>query len=951
MEMFRCLPPDTGMAFVLIQHLSPQHLSMLSTFVQKATRMQVQEAENGMRVAPNQVYIITPNAVLEIFHGVLHLSPMPAPHAGTMPVNTFLTSLARDQGNLAIGVILSGTGSDGSVGLKDIKADGGITLVQEPKTAKFDGMPLAAISAAAPDHVLPIAEISRELVKIASHPVVKKATPLEESHPNSETEEVLQKIFILVRSATKIDFSTYKYPTIIRRIKRRMVLHRVETLKHYLDYLKATPLEVRALFDDLLINVTDFFRDAEAFDALKTVAFPELLENRPSGTPIRVWVPGCSTGEEVYSIAISLLEFLGDAVNKFPIQIYGTDICESAIKIARLGNYPESASKNLSSARIERFFQRDQGGYRVTRAVRDCCIFSLQDVTSQPPINRLDLLSCRNLMIYLGPTIQKKLMETFYYALNPRGYLMLGSSESVGSAAELFAIADKKNKIYTKKSSPFQSRRDFQDAPARFQPTEAALQATAVDVPRRPSKAIDPVVEAERLVLERYAPAWVLVNEGLDIVQFRGATGNYIEPASGQPTWNLMRMLRAGLSPDIRILIHSALKEGAPVRKEGIKVKSRALEFTVDIEVSPIASSYCLVIFMERTSARTDGTSELKATKKDKQSISPKDREIVALKDELGQTQKSLQSIIEDQNATTEEMQSANEEVLSANEELQSTNEELETAKEELQSTNEELTSLNDELSSRNRELDDINNDLINVLSNANVSIVMLGTDLKIKRFTPMAEKLLKLIASDVGRNLTDINLGFQVENLEEKIADVIRNVSTVEIETKDRNNQWYSIRIRPYKTTDNRIDGAVIVFVNIDEAKKREEIVRETQTYSDGIIQTVRDPLIVLDANLRVERANQAFFDIFKLRSKDTLGHLFYEIGDGHWKSPELRTLLEEVLPQQKEVRDFKVVKKFPRVGERTLLLNARALEWEGQIKLLILISLHDLTEHERKK
>jgi two-component system CheB/CheR fusion protein len=908
----------------------------------------VEEVREGVLIAPNQVYVIPPNTILEIFHKVLHLSPIPAPHAGSRPVDTFFTSLARDQGNMAVGVILSGTGSDGSVGLKDIKADGGITFVQDPKEAKYDGMPLAAIGLASPDHVLSVENISLELAKIAELPYVRKQLSLEEHSPNVETEELLKRIFILVRNATKIDFSHYKFPTIIRRINRRMVLHRVDTLKSYLAYLQVTPLEVTALFEDLLINVTDFFRDVEAFEALKARVFPEIVKNKAAGTSIRIWVPGCSTGEEVYSIAISLLEFLGDGANKFPIQIYGTDICESALKVARRGIYPESACRNLSAIRSERFFQRDQGGLRVSKNVRDCCIFSIQDVTSQAPINKLDLLSCRNLMIYLGVAIQKKVMETFYFALNPTGFLMLGSSETVGTSADLFSVTDKKNKIYGKKGNHASPARDYQELPAVQ--VQAALAQLDEAGPFRGRKALSPVVEAERLVLEKYAPAWVLVDQNLDIIQFRGPTGNFIEPASGHPSWNLMKMIHRSLSPDVRMLLHAAMKEGIPVSKEGLKLKSLGSVQTVNVEVTPLASGHCLVIFIERSVAKVSAKAKNSKASAGKLK-DPKDAEILALSEELNQSQKSLQSIIEDQNASNEEMQSSNEEVLSANEELQSTNEELETAKEELQSTNEELTSLNDELSSRNRDLDSLNNDLTNVLSNANVSIVMVGSDLRIRRFTPMAEKLLKLIASDVGRNLTDINLGFKIEDLESRITDVIAHMTTIELECQNREGRWYSLRIRPYKTMDNRIEGAVIVFVNIDDAKNRERVVLETQNYSDGIIQTVRDPLVVLDQKLCVERANKAFYDVFKLNPQNTLGRFFYEIGDGHWDSPELRTLLEDVLPKQKEVRDFKITKDFPGSGNRALILNARSLVWEGQIKLLILISLHDLPTSERAR
>jgi two-component system CheB/CheR fusion protein len=948
MELFRTLPPDTGMAFVLVQHLSPQHLSLLGSLVQKATRMQVEEISDGTTVIPNHVYIIPPNALLEIFHGVLHLSPIVAPHGSSMPVNSFLTSLARDQGNLAIGMILSGTGSDGAFGLREIKADGGITLVQEPSTAKFDGMPKAAIAEAAPDFVLKIEEMASELMKIASHPVVRKPVVAEESEPSPENAEILQRIYILLRGATKVDFSNYKYPTIIRRIKRRMVLHRIDGLKHYLAHLKSKPDEVSALFEDLLINVTSFFRDADAFESLKSRAFPELLDGRSQGAAIRIWVPGCSTGEEVYSIAISLNEFLGDKVNQFPIQIYGTDICQSSIKISRTGIFPESAVKNISSERLKRFFVREQGGYRVTRVIRDCCIFSIQDVISQPPINRLDLLSCRNLMIYLGQSAQKKLMETFFYALNPNGFLMLGAAESLGSAVSLFAIVDKKNKIYVKKNSPTQIAREYLDAPpnAATVPSPPASE-TPLRVGLRPS---NPVNDAERIVLNKFAPAWVLVNRTLDIVQFRGETDPYIAPASGQPTWNLMKMLRGGLSSDIRVLISSAMKDQKAVSRAGLKVTSGGVRRTLDVDAVPIDSAasepHCLVVFKERVSERAKSGTPKKGSKKER-AINLRNSENVRLQEELERTQQSLQSIIEDLNTTNEEMQSANEEVSSANEELQSTNEELETAKEELQSTNEELTTLNDELLSRNKDLDHLSNDLLNVLSNANVSIIMVGRDLRIRRFTPMAEKCLKLIAADIGRNLMDINLGFPMEKFDEKISQVINTLTTIEAETQDRQGHWYSVQIRPYQTVDNKVDGAVIVLMNVDEIKLREKQVLAAERFSDGIIQTVRDPLVVLRQDLTVERANQAFYDTFRVNREATFGRSFYELGNGQWDIPALRELLEKVLVEGLEVRDFTVAHNFEQIGKKEMILNARKLEWEGQQKLFLLISIHEYLEH----
>ncbi len=953
MEMFKDLPSDTGMSFVLIQHLSPQHLSLLSTLIQKGTRMNVQEAEDQMRVRPNHVYIIPPNHTLEIFHGVLQLTTLTEQHSNILPINLFLTSLARDQGNLAIGIILTGTGADGADGLRNIEADGGITFVQEPTTAKFDGMPKAAILATSPDFILSVKDISKELVRIAAHPFIKRALMIEESEPSPETEKVLQKIFLLVRTATKIDFSTYKYPTMIRRIKRRMVLHRIDSLNQYFTYLQTAPQEVKFLLEDLLINVTNFFRDTEVFESLKENVIPQFMKDRAQGTPIRIWSPGCSTGEEVYSIAICLIEYLGDAFHKFPIQIYGTDICEPAIKIARLGSYPESASRNISPERLDRFFIKDNGRYRITKAVRDCCIFSIQDVTSHPPINRLDLLSCRNLMIYLGPTVQKKLMETFYYALNPNGFLMLGSSESVGSSANLFAIIDKKNKLFIKKGIPQFSVKTVSQEP--LQTSVERLSKNSDKIPfKQLTKIADPVTLAEQLMLEKYSPAWVLVNQSLDIVQFRGATDHYIASASGQPTWNLIKMLRDGLAPSIRVLIHSAQKDMKPSRKNGLKVNSKPIPRVVDVEVIPLMPTpqdfFFLIVFVESKDTQKSLSKE-KIQKRKSNEKDPILLENAALKEELALTHKSLQSIVEDQTATSEEMQSTNEEVLSANEELQSTNEELETAKEELQSTNEELTTLNDELTNRNNELDHLSNDLMNVLSNANVSIVMVGSDLRIRRFTPMAEKLLNLIPTDVGRILTEINFGFNINKLEERVGSVIRTMDTFEAEIQDRQGLWYSIRIRPYKTIDNKIDGAVLVFVNINDAKIKQNLIEDAKRYSEGVIQTVRDPLVVLDKDLHIERANQAFYDTFKVTEKETIGHTFYEIGNQQWDIPALKTLLEDVLPNKSEIRNFEVSHKFEQIGDKIIILNARTLEWEGQKKHLILIGLHDLTEREHKR
>lgn len=937
-ELFKLLPPDTGMAFVLVQHLSPKHFSMLSEIIQKTTRMDVQEAKDATKILPNNVYVIPPNSIMEVFHGVLHLRPMNQPHSTNRLVDIFFRSLAYDHRNLAVGIVLSGTGSDGAQGLRDIKAEGGISFIQDPATAKFDGMPRMAMELDHPDKVLPIAALAKELVKITFKPNAR-VFALDASALTPENEAYLKQIFILVRSLTGTDFSTYKTPTIIRRIKRRMVLHRIDSLKHYHSFLESSKEEVKALFGDLLINVTEFFRNPEVFDALKTKVFPEILRDRAEGEAIRLWVPGCSTGEEVYSIAITLLEYLGKSAAKFPVQIYGTDISDDIVKKARAGLFPEAISKQISDERLSRFFIKEPNGYRVSPTVRQCCIFSTQDVTADPPIHRLDILSCRNLMIYLGPSVQQRLMENFFYALKPTGFLLLGASESVGTAASLFAIVDDKTKIYLKRATAAPPRR-FLGKLKEPNPVPKGADDTS-----HTNLASDPIALAEKIVLERYAPASILVNQAMDIVQFTGNTTHFISHKSGQPSWNLFKMLRDDLVTEIRVLLHSAQKEKIVAKKVGLQFKSGSKSRLLDLVAIPIATAridaHYLVLFFVRALPQKSGE---KIPARDEKQVSE-------LKQELAATKSSLRSFMEEQNATNEELQSANEEILSANEELQSTNEELETAKEELQSTNEELVTLNDELSNRNSELTEANNDLSNVLSNAHGAIVIVGASMQIRRITPAAAKLLNIGLNDIGRKLMDFNLGFPTDVIEEKLTDAVRNVSTLEFELRNRAGNYYLIRIRPYKTVDNRIEGAVATFIDIDDLKTKERGILATQRYSNAIIQTMHDSLLVIDGSLRIQNANRAFYKTFRVDESATLGKLLYELGNGQWDIPELRKLLEEILPKKVEIEAFKVTHDFEHIGKQTMLINAQRLVWEHQKEILILLAIRRVADEDISK
>jgi two-component system CheB/CheR fusion protein len=828
------LPRKTNMAFVLVQHLAPKHESALTDLLSRVTQIPVTEVKDGMVVEPDCVYVIPPNVNMGIRGGRLHLMPR-APDQQHLPVDFLLRSLAEERGSKAIGVILSGTASDGTLGVKAIKAEGGITFAQDEKSAKYGDMPRNAIATGSIDFVLPPAGIAHELVEIAHHPYLQQAHAQENAEIAGELEGEMRKILLLLRTATGVDFTHYKQSTIKRRIKRRMMLQRAGTLREYIKRLQESRAELDALYQDILIHVTGFFRDPEVFEGLKTQIFPNLLKHRASGEALRVWVPGCSTGEEVYSIVISLLEYLGDTSSSMDIQIFATDISEPALEKARAGVYEESIAADVSSERLRRFFAKTARGYQVNKAIRDACVFARQDLVKDPPFSRLDLISCRNLLIYLGAVLQKKVLPTFHYALKPTGYLLLGNSETIGGNGEHFSIVDRKHKIYAKK--PLPTRLAAGLPRSGYAPERADLAKKSEEV----GSPFDIQKEAERILLARYAPAGVIVNGDLEILQFRGHTGAFLEPAPGQAGLTLPKMAREGLLVDVRAAIQKARKEDAPARKQGIRIKRDGRLLEVDIEVIPIkspnsAERWFLVLFEEAPPPKTNAR-KISRRESGRGSIaqSAHERQVIQLQEELAHTKSTLQSIIEEQETTNEELKSANEEILSSNEELQSTNEELETAKEELQSTNEELTTLNEELQNRNVELSVANNDLLNLLASANIPILMLGNDLRIRHFTPPTEKLLNLIPSDMGRPIGDLRPNLAAVDLEQSISDAIDTVSVKEREVQDLQGRWYSMRIRPYITSENKIDGAVISWIDISGLK-------ETQAATERALGQVED-------------------------------------------------------------------------------------------------------------
>src|SRR5438094_2443573 len=825
-QLLKALGPGSGMAYVLVQHLDPSHESALTELLARATEMPVRQVTDATPVEPNHVYVIPPNVDMIIAQGILRLTARTETRGHHMPIDRFLRSLAEDQGSNAIGVILSGTASDGTLGLAAIKAEGGITFAQDEQSAKFDGMPQNAIAAGCVDFVLPPDAIGRELARIRAHPYLALSSSSKTAELVPGGDPQLKNILHLLQTANEVDFSDYKLATVKRRILRRMALHQIRKLKAYVEFLRHHPAEVEALHEDLLIKVTSFSRDPAAFEAQKTDIFPSILKHRPLEEPIRVWVPGCSTGEETYSQAIALLEFLGPRSADTPIQLFGTDLSQASIEKARAGVYPESIAADVSPERLRRFFAKVEDGYRISKTIRDRCVFARQNLLQDPPFSRIDVISCRNVLIYLGPVLQKRIMPIFHYALKPRGFLMLGEAEGITStASDLFELMDRKHKIYCRKPTPSGLHFDFAASQQRIQ--EGNLTSRKEARQREGSvHLLDLRKETDRILLTKYAPIAVVINDDMEVVESRGHVGLYLELAPGRASFSVLKMAREGLLFDLQAAINKAKteKEGVPVRKENVPVERDGELKDVNLEVTrfKVASNRernFLIVFED---SRPAGRAESAATMAGEAILSEggkekrSDRQSSHLKQELVATKRYLHSLVEDKEASNEELQAANEEILSSNEELQSTNEELQTAKEELESTNEELHTVNEELHNRNFELTQANNDFVNLLSSVNIAMLMLGGDLRIRRVTPQAEKLLGLIPTDVGRVITSIRPNIDVPDLEQMIAEVIKTVTVQEREVRDREGHWYSLRILPYKT-ESMTEGAVLTLVDIN--------------------------------------------------------------------------------------------------------------------------------------
>ncbi|MGZ4980266.1 MAG: chemotaxis protein CheB [Methylobacter sp.] len=937
-QFFRHVPADSGMAFVLISHLDPSHASILTEILQRTTTMRVVEAEDQMPISPNCVYVIPPNRDMTIFHGSLQLTIPEMPHGQRMPIDAFLRSLAEDQAEKSIGIIFSGTGTDGTLGLRAILGAGGITLAQEPSTAKFDGMPTSAINAGYVTHVLPVEKMPEVLLSDARTLIIPHMPP---SAPELSG---INHILMQLRSMTGHDFSLYKKSTINRRILRRMSQNGIQDTETYARYLKEQSSEVTSLFKELLINVTSFFRDPEAFVVLKEEILPALLADRPIENVFRIWVAGCATGEEAYSIAMVLRELMDENRQELKVQIYSTDLSEDTINIARAGFYPPNIALDVTPERLRRFFLTEDNGYRVRKEIREMIVFAVQNVIKDPPFTKLDLLSSRNLMIYLDPELQNRLIPTFHYALKPGGVLFLSPSEGIGNHTELFTPLNRKWKFYRAVPTPASTRvmlvsnLNWTSEPEYKAPEDIIKTAKETNLAEL----------TRRILLQYYAPASVVTDLKGNILYVYGETGKYLRPAPGHATLNMIDMAREGLQLELRSIIQSASQDITTTLSRELSIKTNGDFQPVLLSVRTLSNpnDQQNLLLMSFQDIKHPATSYKSAHAKHKRSSKLDElRHIEDLERELAYTKENLQATIEEQFASNEELKCTNEEMQSTNEELQSTNEELETSKEELQSINEELVTVNSELQAKIGQLADMQNDMKNLLDNIHVGTIFLDRNLIIRRFTRDAIQIYHLIASDVGRALSDIKPELEGEDLLDAAHSVLDNLVPIEREVKTLNGNWYLARVQPYRTLENMIDGVVLTFTNITEST-RAIAIQEARLLAEGIVNTVREPLIVLNAELKIVTASRSFYRYFQVAAEETVGRPIYELGDGQWNIPALRDMLEAILPYNRAFDDYRVALDFPTIGHRIMLLNARSIVGQNSEPHLILLAIYDITD-----
>ena len=843
LELFlQNVPAESGMAIVIVQHLDPTRAGIMPELLQRATAMKVIQVKDRTRVRPDCVYVIPPNKDMSILHGVLHLLDPAAPRGLRLPIDFFLRSLADDSEERSIGVILSGMGTDGTLGLKAIKGKAGVVFVQDPASAKFDGMPRSAIEAGLADVVAPVEALPGKIIAYLHHvPLITKPGLAEEDQAHS----AFEKVVILLRAQTGHDFSLYKKNTVYRRIERRMGIHQIDRIATYVRFLQENPEELELLFKELLIGVTSFFRDPAAWEQLKTQVIPALLKDRPLSQALRVWIPACATGEEAYSLAIVFREALEQfkPARSHTLQIFATDLDRDAIEKARAGVFPANIAADVAPERLSRFFVQLERGYQVSKPIRETVIFAPQNVAMDPPFTKLDLVSCRNLLIYLTPELQKKLLPLFHYSLNPGGFLFLGSAETIGEFTGLFAPLDGKARLYRRLDSG--PRAEPIEFPASFTPGRTGVPP--------PPKALKPPAnlqsQAEQLLLQRYSPAAVLVNDKGDILFISGRTGKYLEPAAGKANLNLFAMAREGLRYELTGAFQKALRQKDAVTRKNVKVGTNGGVQAIDLTVQAIAEPEALrgLVMIVFTEVTTPPEPKRSAKAKGPSASSAR---VAALEGDIEQARQELQTTREEMQTSQEELKATNEELQSTNEELQSTNEELTTSKEEMQSMNEELQTLNAELQHKVNDTSRLNNDMKNLFDSTEIATVFLDPALRVRLFTAGSNRIFKLIPGDVGRAITDIVSELAYPELADDAREVLRTLVAHEQPAAARDGRWFTVRIMPYRTLENMIDGVMITFMDITASKTLEGKLRATQAGQEKHI---------AEQDLKLEQAGEA--------------------------------------------------------------------------------------------
>jgi len=888
-KFFTHMPPDSGMAFVIVMHLDPNHKGQIAELIKNYSSMPVHEAIDGEQIEPDHIYIIPPNKDMGIHNRKLLLLNIAKPHGYRQPIDYFLQSLADDQWNKAVGIIFSGMGSDGETGVRMIKEKLGMVMVQDPETAQYNSMPLAAIGTNLADYVLSPEEMPIKLIQYLNHPVLTEE-PTEQARSEIRNAHSVQKILMLLRSHTGHDFSLYKKSTILRRIDRRVAYHQLPDYVQYVNYLRENPMEIDVLFNELLIGVTKFFRDAAAYDSLK-IKLATLIRSKENTEPVRVWIAGCSTGEEAYSVAMIIMEILDSRPHKkLPkVQIFATDLDSEAIEHARAGVYHTNIVADVLPERIERFFTYTDASYTIKKELREMIVFAQHNLIKDAPFTKLDLLCCRNVMIYLTTELQKKIIPVFHYSLRNKGIMFLGPAETIGGFTDMFVAIDPKWKIFEGKEGKTALNKmiDF--------PFHVARQPTSIlrieDHEKMSPKL--PVVEAyQKILLDNYTPASVLINEKGDILFTNGKTGRYLELPSGEAVMNIHKMAREELKYVLGNIIHQARTQKTQVKVDNIKLKdgdqTRLINLQANIMTESTLSSLVLIVFEDMGVVK-------KASRRVNPESNGQNKAVGDLEKELVYTKQQLHSTIEQMETSLEELKSTNEELQSTNEELQSTNEESLTTKEEMQSLNEELMTVNLQYQSKAEELTRLNNDMKNLLDSTEIGTIFLNNELEILRYTPQISKLFNIIPIDVGRSLSHVVSNFNYDLLEHHILQVIERLSIVEIEIRTKANDWYRVRIMPYRTLDNFISGAVLTFTLITNYKDMEHELKALKKYTLEIINTIEHPAVMLNGQLYILNVNQTFQETFNI-SEYAAGQLnFQDYVESSWKESDLLPLLKQ--------------------------------------------------------